>query len=176
MKTYLENRSDSMLPNNGGYGFRVDTENNAYLILCNPDAQETDFSCYCYESKWLDNHIENAKKGIQFITPSYQELFWIPDGGSIIMTEVTGEQREFVCRYIDEVHLEVGDGLYHICQLAEIVERNGSVCEPKPEEQQEQTVDQSKMDQAFENYYQKQNGISYSDTEHKKNPQSDFEM
>ena len=71
---------------------------------------------------------------------------------------------------------EVGNNLYHSCELAEIIERNGYVCEPKLEEQQTQSIDQSQINQVFENYFQKQNGISYSDIATKEKPQSDFEM
>lgn len=176
MQSYLESRPDNILPNHQSYGFRVDTESNAYLICCNPNAEETDFSCYCYESQWLDRHMEKAKEGIWFITPRYEELFRIPDGGKIVITNVAGEQTEHICRYIDPTHLEIENNLLHVCQFAEQLERNGSVCEPKPEEQQTEIIDQSNMDQAFENYFEKQNGISYSEVSTKENSQSDFEM
>ncbi|MEG1061676.1 MAG: hypothetical protein RSE43_09035, partial [Oscillospiraceae bacterium] len=53
-------------------------------------------------------------------------LFRIEDGGEITITLDTGEKLERTCRYIDETHAEIGNSLYHICQFAEIMERNGS--------------------------------------------------
>lgn len=34
------------------------------------------------------------------------------------------------CRYIDDYHVEIGDNLYHICELAERKEQNGHTYEP----------------------------------------------
>ncbi len=42
------------------------------------------------------------------------------------MTDPSGERWEQTCRYIDETHLEVGGNLYHICELAERIQRNGA--------------------------------------------------
>ena len=49
----------------------------------------------------------NARPGIRFVDPHYQELFRVPDGGRIIITEPDGEQREKICRFVDEYHTEV---------------------------------------------------------------------
>lgn len=35
-----------------------------------------------------------------------------------------------ICRYIDDYHVEVGRNLYHICQFAELMERNGNTVIP----------------------------------------------
>ena len=43
-------------------------------------------------------------------------------------------EEERTCRFIDEYHTEIGNNLYHICQFAELMERNGHTCEPKPQE------------------------------------------
>lgn len=118
------------------YGFRVDTEKHAYLLRCNPSKGDYNFYCHCYVSEWLDKHIEKASKGIRFITPDYKELFRLPDGGKIILTAAWGEKLEHTCRYIDETHLEVGSNLYHICEFAERMEKNGSTYEPKQAEPQ----------------------------------------
>lgn len=69
---------------------------------------------------------------IRFITSDYDELFRIPDGGTIL---VTFPDRQFVekCSYIDDYHTTVGSSVYHICQYAEILEQNGGRCEPEPE-------------------------------------------
>ena len=78
--------------------------------------------------------MKNAEKGIRFIDPHYKELFRIPDGGKIIITYDWGEKAEKTCRFIDEYHTEVGRNLYHICEFAERMEKNGHTYESKPEE------------------------------------------
>ena len=75
-----------------------------------------------------------AKNGIRFITPDYKTLFWIPDGDQIRIQLRSGEHRDRVCRYVDSYHMEVcGDSnsnLYHICEFAELVEKNGATVIP----------------------------------------------
>lgn len=113
------------------YGFRVDTEKYAYLLRCNPTQGDYNFYCYCYVKEWLDKHMANARQGIRFIDSSYKELFRIPDGGKIAITSAWKEKMERTCRYIDEYHTEIGSNLYHICEFAERMERNGAAYEPK---------------------------------------------
>lgn len=113
------------------YGFRVDTENHSYLFRCNPTQGDYNFYCFCYVSKWLDQHIEAARMDIRFIDSEYNELFRLPDGEQITITSEDGQKRDFTCRYIDEAHLEVGDNLYHICEFAERMERSGNTYQPK---------------------------------------------
>ena len=81
--------------------------------------------------EWLDKHIQKAEQGIRFIDPQYKELFRIPDGGKVIVTTSWGEKREYPCRFIDEYHTEVGSNLYHICEFAERMQKNGVTYEPK---------------------------------------------
>lgn len=114
------------------YGFRVDTQEQAYLIRCNPVKGDYNFYCFCYQSKWLDKNLEKARQGIRFINSAYKELFRIPDGGKIMVTTAWGEKLERSCRYIDDTHMEAGRELYHICQFAEIMEKNGATYEPVP--------------------------------------------
>jgi hypothetical protein len=93
--------------------------------------------------EWLDHHIREAEKGIRFINSRYSELFCIADGEKIEVTNSVGEKSEYVCRYIDEYHTEVGNNLYHICQFAEIMERNGSEYTPvEPETVQAEEKEQ----------------------------------
>lgn len=113
-------------------GFRVDTDQFAYLLRCDPSKGDYNFYCWCYEEKWLDRHIQKARNGIRFITPDYKEKFRIPDGDQIRIMKSDGSQMDQLCRYIDDYHVEL-DGwgsLYHICQLAELLERNGSTVIP----------------------------------------------
>jgi len=69
--------------------------------------------------------MRNAEYGIRFITPNYKEKFRIADGDSIRMTSPSGETQDKPCRFVDETHLEVGNNLYHICEFAELAQRNG---------------------------------------------------
>ena len=132
MKNYAGKSPDSAFQGNCGteYGFRVDEGQHAYLIRCNPAKGDYNFYCFCYISKWLDGHIKNARQGIRFIDPHYNELFRIPDGGKIIVTSSWGEKSERVCRFIDEYHSEIGSNLYHICEFAERMKQNGATYEP----------------------------------------------
>ena len=79
----------------------------------------------------------NARQGIRFVNPHYKELFRIPDGGKIVITEPGGEQRERTCRFVEEYHTEVGSSLYHICEFAEIMQRNGNSYGPVQEKSRE---------------------------------------
>ena len=108
------------------FGVRVDTDNHTYLLRLNPRQGEYNLYCYCYVKKYLETQLVQASKGIRFITPHYREIFRIPDGDKILITRSDGERVDKVCRYIDDYHIEVGDRLYHICEFAEIMERNGS--------------------------------------------------
>lgn len=112
------------------HGYRVDTPNTAYLIRCKPMRGEYDFYLYAYKSEWLNQHMEKASFGIRFIDSLYNEKFRVKDGDMVRITYADGEQRTPICRYIDETHLEVENNLYHICELAEVLERNGSAVEP----------------------------------------------
>jgi hypothetical protein len=80
--------------------------------------------------------LEDVRKDIRFIDSRYNELFRVKDGESIRFTSgFDGEVRNLKCRFIDETHLTLTGKYsndYHICELAEILERNGSKCEPIP--------------------------------------------
>ena len=70
--------------------------------------------------------MEQAEKGIRFIDPHYKELFRIPDGGQVRILREGCASIDRTCRYIDDCHVEVGNGwdsLFHICQFAEQMER-----------------------------------------------------
>ena len=112
------------------YGVRVDTEKYAYLMRLNPNKGEYNLYCYCYRRDWLDDHIKQARRGIRFITPNYQERFRIADGEKVRITLSDGEQFDRVCRYIDDYHLEVGDLTFHICEFAERMAQNRSAVIP----------------------------------------------
>ncbi len=72
-----------------------------------------------------------AKEGIRFITPEYEELFRIPDGGKIRINWKDGKTKvDTVCRYIDDYHMATSSRLYHISEFAEIARQKGAVVEP----------------------------------------------
>ena len=79
-----------------------------------------------WESKTL------PKNDIRIIDSNYNELFRVPDGGTI---QVEYPDRAFssVCNYIDDYHANISGEVYHICQFAEILERGNGVCRPDPE-------------------------------------------
>ena len=74
---------------------------------------------------------DSADRSIRFITSGYEDLFRIPDGGTI---QVDFPDRSFIakCEYIDDYHLKVANDIFHICQFAEILERGGGSCRPEP--------------------------------------------
>ena len=74
---------------------------------------------------------ENTDKRIRFIDSQYRNLFSVPDGGNVVLTYADGEKRVKPCKYIDEYHFYLGDNVLHICQFAEIMERNGTAYAPE---------------------------------------------
>ena len=120
---------ESCYGNDREFGFRADTPSYTFMLRLNPNKGDYNLYCYCFKRDWLDRHLAHAAKGIRFITPDYTEKFRIEDGDSIRVIREDKESRDQVCRYIDDYHMEIvgiGDSLYHICQFAEMLERNGS--------------------------------------------------
>lgn len=144
MRRYVGCHPDSAFDGNCRtvYGFRAETEKHAFLLRCDPSPGDYNFYCYCYVKEWLDRHIKKATQGIRFIDSRYRELFRIRDGEKVAVTFADGVKKEYECRYIDEYHTEVGSSLYHICQFAEMMERNGSVYMPAKEKGEEKTAEE----------------------------------
>jgi hypothetical protein len=83
-----------------------------------------------------ENKYNPENKPIRFINSEYKTLFTVPDGGYININRENGEILTRQCRYHGETHLDIGNlhfQLYHICQFAEMMEKNGSTYEPCPE-------------------------------------------
>ena len=112
------------------FGFRADTEKYAFVLRCNPTRGDYNFYCLCYVKEWLDKHIEEANRDIRFIDSHYKELFRIPDGERIVVTDRDGKTESYPCRYIDNYHTEVGRNLFHICEFAERMEQSGCTYAP----------------------------------------------
>ena len=126
MESFCREHPESGFHDGFAFGFRADTERYSYLIKLHPYKGEENLFIYCYRRDWLDSHMKQAEKGIRFITPNYKEKFRIEDGDQIRVRRYDGHQRDYVCRYIDECHVEIGTELYHICQFAELMERGGN--------------------------------------------------
>ncbi len=73
-------------------------------------------------------------KEIRFITPNYKNLFMLPNGGHILITDRNGKTTEHECTFLDPYHfLMDGWQTYHICQFAEAMQNRGSHVSPFPE-------------------------------------------
>lgn len=129
MRDFCQKHPESSFDDGFAFGSRADTAQYSYLIRLNPYKEEENLSLYCYRRDSLERHMKQAEKGIRFITPHYEEKFRIADGDMVRIRCPDGRQLDRECRYIDECHVEVGkgwDNLYHICQFAEMMERNGN--------------------------------------------------
>lgn len=125
LERYCHSHPESRLKlDSDQYGFRVDTTFYSYLVRLNPRQNDYNFNVYCYRRDWLDYHMSQAIKGIRFISPKYDDLFRLKDGDRIRISRPDMPDHEYTCRYIDEAHVEVGGDIYHICQFAEMMERN----------------------------------------------------
>lgn len=107
------------------------------LLCCNINPEHYSFSITAYQREAFDSHIKNAEKGIRFINSNYKTLFTIPDGDTIQITLENGEQYTRICRYVDDYHFQTINGfeekyvnMFHVCQFAELMERNGNTIIP----------------------------------------------
>ena len=131
---YCSTHPEASFGNDREWGARVDTDEYAYLMRLNPNRGEYNLYCYCYKRAWLNQHLEKAENGIRFIDPRYKELFRVQDGQCVRISYADGKEDVCPARYIDDYHVEL-DGsisgrIYHICELAEMMERAGAKVEP----------------------------------------------
>ncbi len=82
-----------------------------------------------YDSS-TDNRQRNMNRGIRFINSQYDELFRIHDGGQIHVEKPEGGSFDATCEYIDDYHTRVNGRVFHICEFAELMERNNWTYEP----------------------------------------------
>lgn len=106
------------------YCFRADTTEHSFIIRCIPHKGDYNAYVWCYQKERLNRHLEKSENGIRFITSSYGEKFRIPDGDRIQETNSDGQKHTFTCRYYDDYHVSIGRTIWHICQYAEVTERN----------------------------------------------------
>lgn len=74
---------------------------------------------------------ENGKRDCRFIDPHYNLLFTVPDGGSVVLTEIDGTRKTLPCTYIDDYHARIGSSVFHICEFAERMHESGTVYQPE---------------------------------------------
>ena len=80
----------------------------------------------------MTNEFNPDGKDIRFIDSHYKDLFRVPDGG-YIQIHYPDETVVKPCKFIDEYHTQIGTNVFHICQFAEIMERNGASYMAEPE-------------------------------------------
>ena len=80
----------------------------------------------------MTNEFNPDGKDIRFIDSHYKDLFRIPDGGCI-QIHYPDETVVKPCKFIDEYHTQIGTNVFHICQFAEIMERNNAHYMAEPE-------------------------------------------
>lgn len=112
------------------YGVRIDSAKWTYLLRLNPNKGEYNVYCYAYKRDWLELHLFKASQGIRFIYPNYKERFIADDGDKVRIVLPNGNIQDYTARYIDEYHVQLdgahGSDLYHICELAERLERSNA--------------------------------------------------
>ena len=113
------------------YGFRIDAGNQTLIVRLNPFS-EGDYNCYifAYDKHLLDRHIKKASKDIRFVYSDYKLLFNLEDGDTIMIKHPDGNVSLRECRFIDEYHTQINNSIYHICQFAELMEKNGATVIP----------------------------------------------
>ena len=85
---------------------------------------------------------ETLPKDIRLINSHYDDLYRIPDGGVIQVDYPDG--RSFTARveHLDDYHFDMGGlgNVFHICQFAEVMERNHADFYPEIQTQDEQAT------------------------------------
>ena len=96
--------------------------------------------------KWIGRRriweSETLPKDIRLINSHYDDLYRIPDGGVIQVDYPDG--RSFTARveHLDDYHFDMGGlgNVFHICQFAEVMERNHADFYPEIQTQDEQAA------------------------------------
>ncbi len=114
---------------------------------------------------------DKEKRVIRFIDSGYNDLFSLPDGGSVVLTGFDGRKTTLPCTYIDDHHAKIGSSVYHICEFAEIMERNGATYAPEHPKQGDicdtyeiyRIKDIGSVDYSFRSYEEARNQLRPAD-------------
>lgn len=87
---------------------------------------------------------EHKENSIRFIDSGYNEKFRVNDGEKILIHTRNGTTLERECKYIDDYHTQIGSDVFHICEFAELCERNGHTVEPAGKEKIKQAKSKEK--------------------------------
>ena len=82
---------------------------------------------------------ETMPKDIRLINSHYDDLYRIPDGGVIQIDYPDGRSFTAKLEHLDDYHFDMGGlgDMFHICQFAEVMERNGASYYPEIQTQDE---------------------------------------
>ena len=83
---------------------------------------------------------ETLPKDIRLINSHYDDLYRIPDGGVIQVDYPDGRSFTARVKHLDDYHFDMGGlgNVFHICQFAEVMERNHANFYPEIQTQDEQ--------------------------------------
>ena len=129
-----------------GFDSYADMRRQGYRLPSERNEDLSDVYCYCYRKDMLDAHMRQAERGISFLDEHCEERFRLPDGGRMRVTYANDDRQDFVCRYVDDYHFEMGTGsdtCCHINQFAEKMAQCGCLVEPldkMPEQKKEEQI------------------------------------
>ena len=75
--------------------------------------------------------IDGNGRVIRFIDSEYHQLFTVPDGANIVLTQLDGTRATLFCQYVDDTHAFIDGFTFHIHQFALLQERSGAVYLPE---------------------------------------------
>ena len=70
-------------------------------------------------------------RAIRFIDSEYRQLFTVPEGANIVLTQLDGTRSTLPCQYIDDTHAFIDGLTFHIHQFALVQEQRGAVYLPE---------------------------------------------
>lgn len=80
------------------------------------------------------------KDDVRFIDPQYNEIFRVPNGGTVQVEYPDGRQYSRKVEYRDDYHMIIGSSPRHICEFAELMARSHATVQPEPLTQQDYRV------------------------------------
>lgn len=70
---------------------------------------------------------------IKFVDADYREIFSIKDGGKIKMVFPDGLTVTHICRYVDDLHIQVGINIFDKFEFARACKEDGATIVPVEE-------------------------------------------